>query len=142
MYVNNFLDGSSAWYPGQANNPSGGVCGQLNLGSNRFVLQFVNGHVEMDAAAMNALYGITACPPSFNSDLLLDLGTPAANGGIPEIEKFLAASDLDLHEALHLVSLGGKTCRCSRAQATASGDMLTGIRRSHYRCRCYISTRW
>lgn len=109
MYVRSPLDGFTAWYPGQQNNPSGGVCGQLNLGSNLFVMEFTNAHVGMGPGAMNALYGITACAQNFNNDVLLNLGTPAANGGMAEIEKFQSASDLnDLHELIHLVSLAGR----------------------------------
>lgn len=142
MYVNNVLDGSSSWYPGQENNPAGGVCGQRNLGSNLFVVQFTNGHVGMDPAAMSALYGITACPNSFNADLLLDLGTPAANGGLAEIEKFQSTSDLNnLHELLHLVSLAGKMCHSKKMQTMVCRDMLIKISRSHWRHRCHISTR-
>ena len=129
MYVRNTLDGTSAWYPGQQSNPSGGVCGQINVGSGRFVLEFTNAALGMTPASMNALYGITACPAYFNSDLLLDMGTPAANGGMAEIEKFLAASDIrDLHELIHLVSLAGRMCHSN----TAPKDVLIRIPRSHH----------
>ena len=129
MYVRNTLDGTSAWYPGQQSNPSGGVCGQINVGSSLFVLEFTNAALGMTPASMNALYGITACPAHFNSDLLLDMGTPAANGGMAEIEKFLAASDIgDLHELIHLVSLAGRMWHSN----TAPKDVLIRISRSHH----------
>ena len=109
MYVYNVLDGSAAWYPPQESYPLGGRCGQRILGSDRVVLLFTNADVGTDPAMMNALYGITACATSFGKDLLLDLGTPAAKGGMAEIEKFQDAADLnDLHELVHLVSLGGR----------------------------------
>ena len=121
MYVSNPLDGFTGWYPGQQNNPSGGVCGQLNLGSNFFVMEFTNAHVGMSPESMKALYGITSCAANFNNELLLDMGTPAANGGMAEIERFQSASDLnDLHELIHLVSLAGRI----HLSNTNSSDVL------------------
>ena len=133
MYVYNVLDGSAAWYPPLENNPPGGGCGQLVLGSDRSVQLFTNAHVGTDPAMANALYGITACAANFNQDLLLDLGTPAANGGMAEIEKFLEASDLnDLHELMHLVSLGGRMDHSQSMHTNCPRDMLISHPRSHH----------
>ncbi len=130
MYVRNTLDGTSGWYPGQENNPSGGVCGQFDYGTRVLViLAFTGAGLGMSPASMNALYGITACPAHFDRDLLLDLGTPAANGGMAEIEKFLVASDLnDLHELIHLVSHAGRMYHSD----TAPRDVLIRTPRSHH----------
>ena len=142
MYVYNALDGSAAWYPPQENNPPGGRCGQLVLGSDRSVLLFTNADVGTEPAMGNALYGITACGASFNSDLLLDLGTPAANGGMAEIEKFQDSADLnDLHELIHLVSLGGRMDHPQNMHKNCPRDMLISPPRSHHRHRCHTATR-
>lgn len=64
---------------------------------------------------MRALYGITACPGSFSDAHLLDLQTPTANGGYQEVKKFAETSDIgNLHEIIHLISLGGRTCHSGK----------------------------
>lgn len=102
MFVNNGFDGASMWYPPDAADPPAGLCSACvaftNTGfpKSRFT----------DTIA-KALYGITACPHLFTRPLLLDLGTPIANGGVPEVRKFLNSSDLGgVHEIIHLVTDG------------------------------------
>ena len=112
MYVYNPADGSSAWYPGPESNPSGGAC---DLGSYPPTILVTNANTQMAGFSMFALYGITACPASFSDALLLDLQTPTANGGLPEVKKFIDTADNgNLHEIMHLVSLGGRTCHSGR----------------------------
>ena len=125
MHVRN-LDGTSAWYPGLEANPSLGVCGQKGGDGSS---AFTNVKMGMSWKDIRALYGITACPAMFEKNVLLDLGTPAANGGTAEIKKFLYSSDIiDLHELIHLVTFGGRMCHYN----TALRDVLIGNPRSHY----------
>lgn len=109
------------WYPPDAADPPAGLCSACvaftNTGfpKSRFT----------DTIA-KALYGITACPHLFTRPLLLDLGTPIANGGVPEVRKFLNSSDLGgVHEIIHLVTDGGTSKKSPVARSSTQISVNT-----------------
>ena len=110
MFVFNELDGSYAWYKPLPASPQAGGCGpEISLTSSVAFTQAAyfpkNGP---GATEPKALYGITKCASHFQKPLLINLGTPTANGGLAEVVKFMNSSDLtDLHELIHLVSDAG-----------------------------------
>lgn len=103
MFVNNEADGTGAWYQPNPADPPAGLCSAGHA--------FTNVGFPRDSNTVSvarAIYGITACPGYFTRPLLLNLGTPIANGGLQEVNKYLNSSDLaDLHEIIHLVTDGG-----------------------------------
>ena len=119
MYVNNQLDGTSAWYMPNPASPSKGTCNsdvtQELLATTAFTDARYTTEGQIPGAAptavqdtARALHGITVCPSHFDVPTLLDLGAPTPNAGTSEVYKFQRSADLgDLHELIHLVTNGG-----------------------------------
>lgn len=106
MYVNNaaippYQDQSDGFYPPEEDTPSHGVCG--NVG------RYVSLAFTLTGGRMGAIYGITLCPAIFALPTTSSLGSPAANGGTAEIDRFKSTGGiLTIHEFVHLVTLNGK----------------------------------
>lgn len=109
MYVNNEAippgsDESTGFYPPEEANPSDGACGNTALGETM--------GYTLTGGSMAAIYGITLCPAVFTQPTTSSLGTPAAGGGITEIDRFKDTGGMiTLHEFVHLVTLNGKKRR-------------------------------
>ena len=113
MFVHNVQinnrDRTYGWYTPSPASPPSGKCGTpaLEHDAHKCVM-FTNSNFTKTDPAVQALFGITACPAHFDEPTLLDLGTPVPNSGFTEIRKFQKTPDLDdLHELFHLVSHGG-----------------------------------
>lgn len=109
MFVNNVDDGSGAWYTPNPAAPQNGACySASDVATAAFTDAGFDVSIPRYAASAKALFGITKCAAIFAAPTLSELGIPIPNGGTAEIRRFQRTGDLtDLHEAMHLVSLGG-----------------------------------
>lgn len=116
MYINNeaitsFQDSSQAFYPTGEGNPPDGGCGMVG--------RYPAMAFTLAGGAMKATYGITLCPSYFTTPTTSSLGSPAANGGTAEIDRFKETGGMiALHEFVHLVTLNGKEPRSVPSEGT------------------------
>lgn len=116
MYINNeaitsFEDSSQGFYPPEEENPPDGGCGMVG--------RYTSMAFTLTGGAMTAIYGITLCPSYFTTPTTSSLGSPAANGGTAEIDRFKETGGMiALHEFVHLVTLNGKEPRSVPSEST------------------------